>query len=452
MCQIWLQLTINTYPFQWHRACYGCLLCGSRELAAGPTIEDVYRDDDGAEGEGGETEASREEEGGEAEGEKEGEEGEAQLPPGQEEAGKPKRADEDESRRRGPLRQQKAGQEEPGQKTRWEEDEGSEEEIDVPPLAWVRGKAGRKEILEAPLCATCILENEIEGCRENRDIVRKALGRIDRYDSGLSRQRWERMHPFSSSEMMPYPRVIANRPHPRTRSHSKAFNQGDGPQPGSHSQQSGLGVPPPDSNPNNIYVSLRNPLDEPSFKPSPAKPIPRWMQLLREGHQLPNEQELQQERAPSPPYPHFHPHPHPIPYLHPRPHFDPLPQNSPEPRARSYLGQPCHIPERASSKSSQLTSEQPRTVIHATSMPILSEAVDTDSESEGFQPTDDPEPLAPPLVTTGSTRSKRDALPMSIYSPCAILAASRCPPRNCNTTGKGKAPIWNPPHESKHVS
>ncbi|KAI1879691.1 hypothetical protein JX265_002645 [Neoarthrinium moseri] len=31
----------------WHRACYGCLFCGSRRIAKGAHVEDVYRDNDG---------------------------------------------------------------------------------------------------------------------------------------------------------------------------------------------------------------------------------------------------------------------------------------------------------------------------------------------------------------------------------------------------------------------
>ena len=69
------------------------------------------------------------------------------------------------------------------------------EEVDPPrPLMWVRGRAGRREILQAPLCATCMLENEMEGqAPGSEDFVRQALRRIDRYDAGLSRERWERI-------------------------------------------------------------------------------------------------------------------------------------------------------------------------------------------------------------------------------------------------------------------
>ena len=39
-----------------------------------------------------------------------------------------------------------------------------------------------------------------------------------------------------------------------------------------------MDIPPPDVNP--IYVSITDPINGPSFRPSPTKPIPRWMALL----------------------------------------------------------------------------------------------------------------------------------------------------------------------------
>lgn len=255
---------------------------------------------------------------------------------------------------------------------------------------------------------------------------------------------------ISSSGTMPHPATIASHPHPRTPSHSMDFNQSDGARAGPHFQHSGYELLPLDSDPTTIYVSLRNPLNEPSFKPSPTKPIPRWMQLLRQGNQQQNEQEFQQEQTPKPPD------------LHRLPHPNPLPQESPEPQTQPYVGGPCfHITGRASSKGSQYTPEQPRTVVHAMSMPVLSGVVDTESESGDFQPmmmADNPLPLAPHLVTTASTRSKRDTLPISNYSPCTLSATRRCPSRSYDTTGKGKAPVRGLQHplhshcEPKHVS
>lgn len=31
----------------WHRGCYGCLLCGSRAVCQGPTIGELFEDDEG---------------------------------------------------------------------------------------------------------------------------------------------------------------------------------------------------------------------------------------------------------------------------------------------------------------------------------------------------------------------------------------------------------------------
>lgn len=49
---------------------------------------------------------------------------------------------------------------------------------------------GGREVLEAPLCAACVVEVEDDGVGEE-EVVRRALRRVDRVDFGVTRRRWE---------------------------------------------------------------------------------------------------------------------------------------------------------------------------------------------------------------------------------------------------------------------
>lgn len=46
------------------------------------------------------------------------------------------------------------------------------------------------EIKEAPLCAACVVEAEIDGVGEE-GIVKKGLRRVEKMDGGVTRKRWE---------------------------------------------------------------------------------------------------------------------------------------------------------------------------------------------------------------------------------------------------------------------
>lgn len=49
---------------------------------------------------------------------------------------------------------------------------------------------GGKEVAEAPLCAVCVVEMEVDGVREE-GIVQRGLRRTERFDGGVTRKRWE---------------------------------------------------------------------------------------------------------------------------------------------------------------------------------------------------------------------------------------------------------------------
>lgn len=53
------------------------------------------------------------------------------------------------------------------------------------------GATGAKEVLEAPLCAACMVEVEMDGVGEEKVVVQRGLRRVDQVDGGLTRARWE---------------------------------------------------------------------------------------------------------------------------------------------------------------------------------------------------------------------------------------------------------------------
>lgn len=83
----------------WHRACYGCLLCGSKLIYRGPRVQELFERGDGGTGRG-------------------------------------------------------------------------------------------REVKEAPLCAICVVEAEIDGVSEE-GIVKRGLRRVEKLDGGVTRKRWE---------------------------------------------------------------------------------------------------------------------------------------------------------------------------------------------------------------------------------------------------------------------
>lgn len=150
----------------WHRACYGCLMCGDRRVVLGATVEEVF-----------------------------------------------------DGRRSG-------------------------------------GGGGGEEVEEVPLCARCVEETERDRVDEDR-LIPTALERVDRFDGGLSRRRWESRRQQEQQQEHQQSSVFSG--------------------PDRHLHQ-GLEADP--RSPSPIYVSMRDPLGEPAFKRSQTKPIPRWMQYL----------------------------------------------------------------------------------------------------------------------------------------------------------------------------
>ncbi|KAK8126099.1 uncharacterized protein PG998_001858 [Apiospora kogelbergensis] len=140
-----------------------------------------------------------------------------------------------------------------------------------------------KEILDIPLCANCVVEVEMDSL-DRRAVVQRALRRTDKTDGGLNRNRWERKEGTISRSVTGQIRRVPSKmarvsEEPasiRTRPRSKRINAEDGAgSVNSTGSDQGNCVVPLDST---IYISILDPMGEPAFKPSPTKPIPRWMQ------------------------------------------------------------------------------------------------------------------------------------------------------------------------------
>lgn len=180
----------------WHRGCYGCLFCGSRRVANGPSLKELFED-----------------------------------------AEVPAQSDTNKS---------------PGSTTT------------------------AKEIDGIPMCANCMVGVEDDS---QETIVQKAVRRVDRTDSGLSRQRLERgvtavnrtdpeplQNSHSWTKWATRGTHVTNALHPEKASHDGIANIVN---------DVGSCTVPLEST---IYVNIRDPIGLPAFKPSPTKQIPQQMQ------------------------------------------------------------------------------------------------------------------------------------------------------------------------------
>ncbi|KAF4967189.1 hypothetical protein FSARC_5222 [Fusarium sarcochroum] len=161
----------------WHRACYGCLLYGSRAIYHGVPVQDLFLDE------------------------------------------------EVEDRRR----------------------EG----------------CGGKEVTEVPLCAACAVEVEVDGVKEESVVVNRGLRRIEKVDGGLTRKRWEAKNSEKDSKSSTWQPSINN--------------TGDG-VAGDEATANNILSNFRDASRSVIWVDIFDPINGPSFKPSPLKPIPLFMQ------------------------------------------------------------------------------------------------------------------------------------------------------------------------------
>lgn len=114
----------------------------------------------------------------------------------------------------------------------------------------VGGNGYGREIDEIPLCAQCVGEIGRERIDEEH-LIPMALGRVDKFDGGLSRRRWEARQQQESPPTAAAPDSLFQQEREEIR-----------------------------RTPSPIYVSIHDPLGQPAFRRSPTKPIPKWMQYL----------------------------------------------------------------------------------------------------------------------------------------------------------------------------
>lgn len=147
----------------WHRACYGCLICGDKRVVKGVKLQELFEDDDEEEEETVETTRS-------------------------------------------------------------------------------------KELDAVPLCINCVVEIGQDDI-DDQYVIPMALKETGKFDSGLSRQRWEAKQQATRSADAFSSHLLS------TVEHLKRM-------------------------PSPVYVSFHDPFNEPTFRRSPTKPIPKWMRDL----------------------------------------------------------------------------------------------------------------------------------------------------------------------------
>lgn len=133
------------------------------------------------------------------------------------------------------------------------------------------GGRSAKEIDEIPLCSSCAEEVGRDRCSQtgeeakstvSHELTSMALERVDKFDGGLSRRRWEARQRHEQPQ--PHGACGSNTP-----AHHDAEDEARSPSP--------------------IYVSSRDPLGEESFRRSSTKPIPEWMRNLPSQRQYPED-------------------------------------------------------------------------------------------------------------------------------------------------------------------
>ncbi|KAI8678830.1 hypothetical protein NCS55_00605500 [Fusarium keratoplasticum] len=124
---------------------------------------------------------------------------------------------------------------------------------------------GGREVTEAPLCAACVVEAEVDDVREESVVVKRGLRRVERVDGGLTRRRWE----AKGDEKNSAHQTPAGEASQKT-GRDGADSEGN--------KANNMSINLADPSESVIWVDIFDPINGPSFKPSPLKPIPLFMQ------------------------------------------------------------------------------------------------------------------------------------------------------------------------------
>ncbi|KAH7162326.1 hypothetical protein B0J13DRAFT_517594 [Dactylonectria estremocensis] len=128
--------------------------------------------------------------------------------------------------------------------------------------------------MEAPLCTACVVEMELDGVKEESVVVQRGLRRVDKVDGGLTRRRWEAKE-REKDRRGPGHGHVGRPPKPHARESSLRGGDGADGELASIGHASTNCLISPDST---IWVNVFDPINGPSFKPSPLKPIPLFIQ------------------------------------------------------------------------------------------------------------------------------------------------------------------------------
>ncbi|RSL56486.1 hypothetical protein CEP54_008781 [Fusarium duplospermum] len=226
---------------------------------------------------------------------------------------------------------------------------------------------GGREVTEAPLCAACVVEVEVDDVREESVVVKRGLRRVERLDGGVTRRRWEAKGDEKNGANQPPPTGEMSQKTGRDRVDSEG------------NKASNMSVNLVDPSESVIWVDIFDPINGPSFKPSPLKPIPLFMQ------RAPNHVAKPQSQQPSALDI----------YLQTPPH---LRKPASAPSSVYPPVSPVKSPELASKDASQLTASLPVAPASRTPTPSRKQAFTLDKE----------EPLKRPSSRLASPRRRSD--------------------------------------------
>lgn len=130
------------------------------------------------------------------------------------------------------------------------------------------GRSKGREIDEIPLCVSCVEEISRETADDDH-LIPMALHRIDRFDGGLSRRRWEARMGQTTHDNCSHDTPSSSGIQSELENQTNTSDNS--------AQSRGKHVP---RTPSPIYVSMHDPVGGPAFQRSKTKPIPRWMQYL----------------------------------------------------------------------------------------------------------------------------------------------------------------------------
>lgn len=145
-----------------------------------------------------------------------------------------------------------------------------------------KNQEGGLELEGIPLCNYC---HGLEEGQGYSDLIYRGLGNISRRDGGLSMSRYVRKLKQVSPDDRPLNEETLPKLDVEEKSYPNLGQDGNGDTASAKLRKDDTDCNSellrlPFRDPHAIYVSIFNPMTELAFRPSPTKPIPKWMELL----------------------------------------------------------------------------------------------------------------------------------------------------------------------------